>query len=298
MIVILIPTMVNLREARKEFIEYLEDENRAEATVLAYGTDIRQLIEFVEDNDGKENPKELIYDDLTGYLDDLREQDYTKKSISRKINSIRTFFDFLQQKGYVSSDPSEKLTHPKIEPKPPNILSETEYRALRDACRNDERMYAIVELLLQTGIRIGELREIRLEDVHFTENGKGTLHIRPSHRKQARDIPLNQRAQQAIKDYLEVRPEANTDILFVTRPGNPYLIRNIRAAMKRYFKKAGMPDATVNDLRHTFVAHQLKNGTDVTYISKIVGHKRLTSTEKYLQYIERPEEETQELEEL
>lgn len=290
--------MASLREAKEEFTKYLKKENRAEATVLAYGTDIRQLTEFVKEEEGKEEPKELTYDDLTGYLDDLRDQDYTKKSISRKINSIRTFFGFLQEKGYVTEDPSEKLTHPKIEPKPPNILSETEYRALRDACRNDKRMYAIVELLLQTGIRIGELREVRVEDVHFSDDTKGTLHIRPSHRKPARDIPLNQRAQEGIKDYIEVRPEANTDVLFITRPGNPYLIRNIRAAMKRYFKKAGMPDATVNDLRHTFIAHQLKNGADVTYISKIVGHKRLTSTEKYLQYIERPQEETQELEEL
>ncbi len=291
--------MTNLREARKEFVNYLEKENKADATILAYGTDIRQLIEYAEEEAGKDQPEELTYDNLTGYLDELRDQDYTKKSISRKINSIRTFFRFLQEKGYISQDPSDKLTHPKIEPKPPNILSETEYRALRDACQGDKRMYAIVELLLQTGIRIGELRKIRLQDVEFAEdNGKGVLHIRPSHRKPTRDIPLNQRAQKAIKEYLEVRPEANTDILFVTRPGNPYLIRNIRAAMKRYFKKAGLPDATVNDLRHTFIAHQLKQGADVSYISKIVGHKRLTSTEKYLQYIERPEEENNELEEL
>ncbi|MEA2020619.1 MAG: tyrosine-type recombinase/integrase [Patescibacteria group bacterium] len=291
--------MAKLREARKEFINYLEEKNRAEATVLAYGTDIRQLIEYAEEEEDKENPDELTYEDLTGYLDDFRDQDYTKKSISRKINSIRTFFQFLKEKGYITQDPSNKLTHPKIEPKPPNILSETEYRALRDACRNDKRMYAIVELLLQTGIRIGELRKIQLQDIEFSEeNGKGVLHIRPSHRKPARNIPLNQRAQDAIKEYLKVRPEANTDILFVTRPGNPYLIRNIRAAMKRYFKKAGLPDATINDLRHTFIAHQLKQGADVSYISKIVGHKRLTSTEKYLQYIERPEEENNELEEL
>ncbi len=291
--------MPSLSKTQKEFTEYLEEKNRADATILAYGTDIRQLIEYVRDEEGKEDPNELTYEDLTGYLNDLRDQNYTKKSISRKINSIRTFFGFLKEKGYVTNDPSAKLTHPKIEPKPPNILSETEYRALRDACRQDNRMYAIVELLLQTGLRIGELRKIRLQDVGFSEDdSKGTLHIRPSHRKPARDIPLNKRAQTAIKEYLEVRPEANTDILFVTRPGNPYLIRNIRAAMKRYFKKAGMPDATVNDLRHTFIAQQLKNGADVTYISKIVGHKRLTSTEKYLQYVERPKEETQELEEL
>ena len=289
--------VANLREIRKDFTSFLRKEDRAQATILAYGTDIRQLINFVEER-GKTEPQEVTYEDLQGFLAGL-ESEYTKKSISRKINSIRTFFRFLKDRGEVSEDPAAKLTHPKFEIKPPRILSEMEYRALRDVCREDKRMHAIIELLLQTGIRIGELRQIRIEDVKFANEGeKGILYVQPSHRRPAREIPLNQAAQRAIKDYLEVRPETDSNILFVTRPGNPYLIRNIRAAMNRYFKRAGIPDATVNDLRHTFVAHHLERGADVAYISKLVGHKRLTSTEKYLQYVERPEEETRELEEL
>lgn len=289
--------MANLREIHKDFIEFLRKEDRAQATILAYGTDIRQLIDFVEGH-GKTEAQEVTYGDLEDFLANL-ESEYTKKSISRKINSIRTFFRFLKDEGLVSEDPAAKLTHPKFEIKPPRILSQMEYRALRDVCREDKRMHAIIELLLQTGIRIGELRQIRIEDVDFAdEREKGILRVRPSHRRPEREIPLNQAAQKAIKEYLEIRPEADSDILFVTRPGNPYLIRNIRAAMNRYFKKAGIPDATVNDLRHTFVAHHLERGADVAYISKLVGHKRLTSTEKYLEYVERPEEETRELEEL
>lgn len=289
--------MANLMEIHQAFIEFLREENRAQATILAYGTDMRQLINFVE-KQGKTEPQDVTYEDLENFLSSL-EDEYTKKSISRKINSIRTFFRFLKDRSEVSEDPAAKLTHPKFEIKPPRILSEMEYRALRDACREDKRMCAIIELLLQTGIRIGEMRQIRIEDVKFADEGeKGALYIRSSHRRPAREIPLNQAAQKAIKGYLEVRAEAGTDILFVTRPGNPYLIRNIRAAMSRYFKKAGIPDATVNDLRHTFIAHHLERGTDVAYVSKLVGHKRLTSTEKYLRYVERPEEETRELEEL
>jgi len=292
----LFSTMNSLREIRGEFVEFLRGENRAQATILAYGTDIRQLIEFLEQQ-GKTDPREVTYEDLTEFLGSL-ENEYTKKSISRKINSIRTFFHFLKVKDYISEDPATRLSHPKFEIKPPRILSQMEYRALRDVCRDDKRMYAIVELLLQTGIRIGELRQIKIGDISFSDDGEGTLHIRAAHRRPAREVPLNQAAQKAIKEYLKVRPNTNTDTLFVTRPGNPYLIRNIRAAMSRYFKKAGIPNATVNDLRHTFIAHHLERGADVAYISKLVGHKRLTSTEKYLQYIERPEEETRELEEL
>lgn len=290
--------MANLRKAHTDFVEFLGKEDRSQATILAYGTDIRQLIDFVEKHGGKADPQELAYEDLQGFLASL-EGEYTKKSISRKINSIRTFFRFLKDTRLVIEDPAARLTHPKFEIKPPRILSQMEYRALRDVCREDKRMYAIVEILLQTGIRIGELRQIHLGDVHYAnDGGKGVLLIRDAHRRPAREVPLNQAAQKAIKDYLEVRPESDQDFLFVTRPGNPYLIRNIRAAMNRYFKRGGVTGATVNDLRHTFIANHLSRGADVAYISKLVGHKRLTSTEKYLEYVERPEEETRELEEL
>ena len=291
--------MVTLAEIHKEFTGFLEKEDRAQATILAYGTDIKQLIDFVV-GQGKPKPQQITYEDLQAFLESLESGGYTKKSISRKINSIRTFFRFLKSRNYISEDPASRLTHPKLEAQPPRILSEMEYRALRDVCREDKRMYAIVELLLQTGIRIGELREIRLQNVKFTNNNedKGALTIRSSHRRPERVVPLNQAAQRAIKDYLTVRPKTDSEILFVTKPGNPFLIRNIRASLNRYFGRAGVKDSTVNDLRHTFVAHHLEQGADVAYISKLVGHKRLTSTERYLEYVERPEEETRELEEL
>ncbi|OGD02468.1 hypothetical protein A2354_01835 [Candidatus Amesbacteria bacterium RIFOXYB1_FULL_47_12] len=73
--------------------------------------------------------------------------------------------------------------------------------------------------------------------------------------------------------------------LFVTKTGRPLLIRNIRTSIDRYFKKAGLKDAKVNDLRHTFIAHQLKNGVQPEVIHKHVGHKRLSSTQKYLDHI-------------
>lgn len=286
--------MATLRENYDGFIEDLEEKNRAESTVLAYGTDIRQLIEFLDDPEADE----IKYGDLASFLDDLEDSGYTKKSISRKINSIRTFFRHLKEEGEISENPASRLKHPQFEIKPPRILLEMEYRALRDVVRDDKRMYAVVELLLQTGIRIGELREVRIEDITFSDNGPGELYVRPSHRRPGRAVPLNKAAQEAIKDYLEVRPESDSDILFITKTGNPFLIRNIRASLNRYFEKAGIEDATVSSLRHTFVAHHLSRGADVTYISNLIGHKRLTSTEKYLQYVDRPEKETKELEEL
>jgi integrase len=172
------------------------------------------------------------------------------------------------------------VKHPKYELNPPRVLSPLEYRALRDSASSDSRIYAIIEILLQTGIRIGELANIRAEDVK-----DGMLHVRPYEGHPAREVPLNKRAKEALKRYLEARPNTSDDHLFVTKTGKPFLVRNIRDAIERYFKRAGIENAKINDLRHTFVAHHLKNGVSIVFLSKILGHKRLSSTERYLQYL-------------
>ena len=85
----------------------------------------------------------------------------------------------------------------------------------------------------------------------------------------------------------------------ITKTGRPFQVRNIRSALDRYFRLADIQGATVNDLRHTFIAHQLKAGTPLTLVSKLAGHKRLSTTEKYLEFIkEKSESDTTKLEEL
>ena len=88
---------------------------------------------------------------------------------------------------------------------------------------------------------------------------------------------------------MAIRPKAQTSHVFVTKTGRPLLVRNIRSAIDRYFKEAGIEDAKVNDMRNTFIAHQLKSGVDIVTVSKIAGHRRLSTTEHYLQFVERKE---------
>jgi len=159
-------------------------------------------------------------------------------------------------------------------------LSPLEYRALRDSASSDPRMYAIVEVLLQTGIRIGELANLRETDVKDS-----VLKIRQYEGHPEREVPLNKRAKEALKRYISVRPKSVDGHFFVTKTGKPFLVRNIRDAIERYFKKAGIENAKINDLRHTFVAHHLKHGVSIVFLSKVLGHKRLSSTERYLQYL-------------
>ncbi len=275
--------MITLRDAHQQFIGHLKGKNRASATILAYGKDIEQLVSAL-DAENKQDPTQLTTEDLQSFMNKLAKENYTSKSISRKTNSTKTFFKFLKTSGIINDDPARALEHPKFENKPPRILSELEYRALRDAARSDLRIFAIIELFLQTGIRIGELAKLAVEDV--TDSTNPSLHIKPAEGAVERTIPLNKPAIEAVKRYLEVRSSTPNKALFVTKTGKPLLIRNIRTAIDRYFRLAGIKGAKVNDLRHTWIAHHLQAGTSLLLISKLAGHKRVSTTERYLQYIQ------------
>ncbi len=284
---------LDLKIAHKQFIEYLESRRRARATIVAYSKDIEQLILFLG-NTGKKDIAAVSREELEAFLKKLAADSYTPKSISRKINSMKTFYRFLKASGVVVIDPAADIEHPKYEVKPPRILSKLEYRALRDACRGDVRTYAIVELFLQTGLRIGELANLTIDDVRETE-----LHIATQEGHEERMVPLNHAAKEALASWMIVRGNGiKSKALFITKTGRSLLIRNIRTAIDRYFKIAGIEDAKVNDLRHTFIAHHLMAGTPITTISKLVGHKRLSTTEKYLEFIKDQKVEHVKLEEL
>ncbi len=271
----------------KDFENHLEEKGRATATILAYTKDVEQLLEFVTNKD-KTKLEEISTQDIDSFKEELNKQDYTAKSISRKVNSIKSFFRFLNSKDILDKNPASDVSHPKYELKPPRILSKLEYRALRDACRDDKRLSAIIELLLQAGIRIGELASLKLDDLNL-KNNKITIRAYESH--EGRTVPLTQPAKEAIREYLEVRPKSDDQHVFLTKTGNQFLVRNIRSSIDRYFRIAGIEDAKVNDLRHTFIAQQLKSGTPLVYVSKIVGHKRLSTTERYLKYIDIDQDE-------
>lgn len=282
----------DLLTTKDQFVEYLTSKKRARATIVAYGKDIQQLLEFIKKL-GKTTIADVTTDELNAFVQNLGSNNYTPKSVSRKINSIKTFFRFLKSTGLIAGNPAQELEHPKFENKPPRILSRLEYRALRDACKDDTRMYAIVELFLQTGIRIGELAKLTTDDIKDTE-----LHIAPQEGHAERNVPLNKAAKEALSKYLAIRGEGKTHALFITKTGKALLIRNIRTAIDRYFRLAGIEGAKVNDLRHTFIAHHLMAGTSINTLSKLVGHKRISTTEKYLELVKGKQSENVKLEEL
>lgn len=266
-----------LKDLLPKLLKDLEDKKRSPSTILAYRSDLEQLLEYLQSK-SKVTPDQVKSDDIEGFRDDLLSKKYTPKSVSRKLNAVKTFFRWMVEEGTISFNPSEDVSHPKITPSIPKFLSPLEYRALRDVVRDDKRIAAIIELILQTGIRISEVANLKLPNVK-----EGKVIIEPHATQPQREIPFNEPAKEALEEYIKIRPDTDSEYVFVSKNGNRLAVRNIRAAIDRYMTKADVPDYSVNDLRTTFVIENLKAGVDLVLLSQVVGHKRLSTTERYLE---------------
>ena len=263
-----------------KFINSLEEKGRSPSTILAYRADLEQLVVYTKSKNIV-YPEQVTQEIIEAFRDTLLAENYTPKTVSRKLNAVKTFFRFLMEENYVDKDPSQNVAHPKIQASVPKYLSPLEYRALRDVVRDDARIAAIIELILQTGLRISEVANLKLDNIK-----KDELSIEAHATQPKRSIPLNRPAKEAIDRYLKERPKTDSPYLFVSKNGKPLAVRNIRAAIDRYMQKAEIPDYSVNDLRTTFIVQNLTAGVDLVLLSQVVGHKRLSTTERYLELAE------------
>ena len=266
-----------------KFIADLKDKDRSPSTILAYGSDLEQLAEFTESKNIA-RVEQIRAKDLDSFRDHLLAHKYTPKSASRKLNAVKTFFRWLKDEGYITKDVSQNVSHPKIDAPDPSFLSPIEYRALRDIVRSDSRIGAIVELILQTGMRISEVANLK-----FTNLKKDEVLVEAYATQPERRIPLNNSAKGSIEAYLRVREDTDSPFLFVSKSGKPLAVRNIRASIDRYMQKANISNFSVNDLRNTFIIENIKRGVDLVTISQAAGHKRLSTTERYMELAETKE---------
>lgn len=260
-----------------KFVESLKVKGRSPATILAYKSDLDQLVEFLIKRN-KVLPSQIRPDDLDSFRDTLLADKYTAKSVSRKLNAVKTLFRWMISENVISGDPSASVAHPKIEGSLPKFLSQLEYRALRDVVRQDTRIAAIIELILQTGLRISEVANLKTADVK-----EGTIRVESYATQPERNIPLNRPAQEVLASYINIRPKSDSPYVFISKNGKPLAVRNIRASIARYMQKAELPTYSVNDLRTTFIVENLKNEVDLVLLSQVSGHKRLSTTERYLE---------------
>ncbi|MFA4827446.1 MAG: tyrosine-type recombinase/integrase [Candidatus Shapirobacteria bacterium] len=268
------------------FTSALIKKGKSTNTIVAYKGDINQLASFLASQAQITTIDLAKTVNLEDFKKDLTKNGYTAKSVSRKLNSIKNFFSFLKNENIIEIDPSADIKHPKYENEIPKILKPIEYRSLRDACRNDIRATAIVELMLQAGLRIKEIENLKTDNVHDND-----IYVEANESHLSRTVPLNNSAKGALKKYLEEdRYATKSKHVFITKTGRTLLARNIRSLLNRYFNKADIKGVKVNDLRNTFIVYQLKSGVPLDIVSQVVGHKRISTTEKYLELIDSKEE--------
>ncbi|MGI5840870.1 MAG: tyrosine-type recombinase/integrase [Patescibacteria group bacterium] len=268
------------------FTSSLTKKGKSTNTIVAYKGDINQLLNYLKAQQNVSTVDAVDFSYIENFKKDLMKNNYTAKSVSRKLNSIKNFFSFLKSEGVIEKDPSGDVKHPKYENELPRVLKPIEYRSLRDACRNDTRATAIVELMLQAGLRIKEIENLKLDNVRENE-----LVVEANESHPERIVPLNNSAKIALKRYMEEsRYPSKSRNVFVTKTGRRLLARNVRSLLNRYFEKADIKGVKVNDLRNTFIVFQLKSGVPIDVVSQVAGHKRISTTEKYLELIDSKEE--------
>lgn len=262
------------------FIASLQQQGRSIATILAYRADLEQLALFLQARSIVE-ANAITRTDIETFRDTLITQKYTPKSVSRKLNAIKTFFRWLLTQRKIAGNPAEDVSHPKIVNPLPRFLTPLEYRALRDLARTDLRSNAIIELVLQTGLRISEVSALKVEDVYDDHIVVKAFSTQPQ-----RIIPLNQRVKEALDMYLAERGKAISPYVFLSKTGRPVAVRNIRSTIDRLMQRADIPNSSVNDLRTTFIVENLKAGVDIVLLAQMTGHKRLSTTERYMELAE------------
>jgi tyrosine recombinase XerC len=273
------------------FITYLKDARNASAhTVRSYARDIAQFIGFLEKQkilrDGFEWGQ-VDYLVLRRYLGQLGRDGYDRRSIARKLSSLRAFFKFLLRQKTIAANPATQVTSPKLEQRLPRVLELKEVERLINApdlaTSKGKRDAAVLETLYATGVRVAELVGMNLSDLNLDT---GEVRVRGKRDKE-RIVLLGQPAIEAIEDYLtfarkEFLEQRTTDALFLNRGGTRLTTRSVHRLVVAYANQIGLgEDVTPHVLRHTFATHLLEAGADLRIMQELMGHVSLSSTQVY-----------------
>ncbi len=285
-----------LNQSLSEFLQHLKYErNLSPHTLRNYASDLEQFRDHLLSIEKRADYPIKDIDRLTirEWMAELH-GDHKKTSVARKLASLRTFFQFLIREGKLESNPAKQVATPKIERKLPNHLSmEDAVRFIETPDINTDlgrRDRAILEFLYATGIRVGELTNININDVDFRERMVRVT----GKRKKQRIVPFGDPAAQSLLLYMqETRgtflnncPEAERDLqaLFLNYQGTRITTRSVGRMIDKYIKLCvSIHDISPHSLRHTFATHLLDNGADLRDIQELLGHARLSTTQIYTQ---------------
>lgn len=271
----------------ENFLDFLQkDKKLSENTLQSYNRDIKLYGNYLESNNL--DMLKTDEDSIRTYLDTLKENGKAVSTVSRNLASLRSFYQYLYKTKFVTEDPTVNLESPKIERKPPKILSAEQVELLLEQPKcvdlKGYRDKAMLELVYATGIRVTELISLNIDDINL-ENG----YIKCSNRTKQRIIPIGNLAINALKDYVdksrEVLLKSDEDkALFVNMNGQRLTRQGFWKIIKQYKTQANIDvDITPHTLRHSFAVHLLENGAELRAIQEMLGHSDISSTQVYAQ---------------
>ncbi len=278
--------MEELRKYILQFEDYLKIERNASPhTLRNYTADLKEFVEFLEKVKVKKW-EDVDFRLISFFIRELYRKN-SKRTIARKLSTLRTFFDYLIREEIVKNNPARLLSNPKLEKKIPSFLNIEEVFALVESPDDSplgKRDRAIIEMLYATGMRVSELVGLNIEDVDF----KSELVLVRGKRRKERIVPLGKPALEALRKYLPVRREimeSNGEThtaLFVNNRGRRLTARSVERIVDKYIVKTSiMRKISPHALRHTFATHLLNAGADLRTIQELLGHSSLSTTQVY-----------------
>lgn len=279
------------------YIQYLQYERNASPhTVRNYRSDLLQFRNFLAQGQagGQVSLKSIDTLRIRSFLAFLFEKEKKKASIARKLAAVRAFFKFLTRERELAENPAASVSTPKLSRALPRIMSEEEMNnflnQVGEAGQSGDpallRDCAILELLYASGLRVSELVGLDLRKVNF---GDGIVLVRGKGNKE-RIVPFGSKAREAMTAYLPAREKVLRDhktastALFLNARSGRLTTRSIDRLLKKYIRQFG-PNVKVSphSLRHAFASHLLAEGADLRAIQEMLGHKSLSTTQKYTQ---------------
>jgi integrase/recombinase XerC len=271
---------ITLEKGLATFLNALAGKNRSAATMRAYQTDIQQFLSFLHANNvSMKTPEDVEKVDVLEYLSHCAKRELTGIARARKMSAIREYFRFLEGVGLITKSPTVGIETPKREKNGRQVLRPDEYTKMLSLAGANPRDYAILQVFLQTGIRVSELANLTIEDIDFvkpaiTVRGKGSVE---------REIALEKKGVHALKSYLAVRPQSLSSRVFLNYMGEPISERGIRKLVVKYRKEAGITKkASCHTLRHTFATYKAEKGVSAYQLQQWLGHANLNTTQIYV----------------
>lgn len=280
-----------------DYIEYAKaNKGLGERTNRAYASDIKQCLAWCNRH-GFKNISDLTTDDLRSWMADAS-RNHARSSLARKVVAVRGFFAWCQHVGFINSDPAEILMTPKIKNVLPSVLDESQAEALMnniDSKANDSsscsknqkaielRNAAIIELLYATGIRVGELTGLNIQDINFSSH---TIKVTGKGNKQ-RVVPFGIPAAKALYAWLSnsgrkiLLKDSEQTAIFIGARGKRIDQRLVRQVVHDAAKSAHVPDISPHSLRHSAATHMLNGGADLREVQELLGHSSLNTTQRY-----------------